>query len=56
MLINLPTYTLIHIVLSLAGIIAGLAVVGGLMAGVRFSRWVGFFLVTQLQTDAQRLT
>jgi hypothetical protein len=51
MLINLPTYTLIHVVLSLVGIIAGLVVVGGLMAGVRFSRWVGLFLATTVLTN-----
>jgi hypothetical protein len=39
MLVNLPIYTLIHVVLSLVGIFAGLVVVGG-----RFGRWVGLFL------------
>ena len=51
MLVNLPTYTLIHVVLSVVGIIAGLVVVGGLMAGVRFSRWVSLFLATTLLTN-----
>jgi hypothetical protein len=49
--INLPTYTLIHVVLSVVGIIAGLVVVGGLMAGVHFSRWVGLFLATTVLTN-----
>lgn len=51
MLINLPTYTLIHVVLSLVGVFAGLVVVGGLMAGVRFGRWVGLFLATTVLTN-----
>jgi hypothetical protein len=51
MLFNLPMYTLIHVVLSLVGIIAGLVVVGGLMAGVRFSRWVGLFLAATVLTN-----
>jgi hypothetical protein len=51
MLFNLPAYTLIHVVLSVVGIIAGLVVVGGLMAGVRFSRWVGLFLAATVLTN-----
>ena len=51
MLINLPTYTQIHVELSVVGIIAGLVVVGGLMAGVRFSRWVDLFLATTVLTN-----
>lgn len=51
MFIHLPTYTLIHVVLSLIGIIAGLVVVGGLMAGVRFSRWIGLFLAATVLTN-----
>jgi hypothetical protein len=51
MLVDLPTYTLIHVVLSVVGVIAGLVVVGGLMAGMRFSRWVGLFLATTVLTN-----
>lgn len=51
MLFDLPTFTLIHVVLSLAGIVAGLVVVGGLMAGVRFDRWVAVFLATTVLTN-----
>lgn len=46
MIIDLPTFTLIHVVLSLVGIVAGLVVVGGLMAGVRFDGWTGVYFVT----------
>ena len=49
--IDPKTYLLIHVVLSLVGIIAGLVVVGGLMAGVRFGRWVGLFLTTTVLTS-----
>ena len=49
--IDLPWYTLIHVVLSLVGAIAGLVVVGGLMAGVRFNRWTGLFLATTVLTS-----
>jgi hypothetical protein len=48
---DLPTFTLIHVVLSLLGIVAGLVVVGGLMAGVRLDGWIGLFLVTTVLTN-----
>jgi hypothetical protein len=51
MLFHLPTYTLIHIVLSVIGIVSGLVVVGGLMAGVRLSGWVGLFLAATVLTN-----
>lgn len=46
-----PTFALIHVVLSLVGIIAGLVLVGGFMAGARFDSWAGIFLVTTLLTN-----
>jgi hypothetical protein len=49
--VNLPTYTLLHVLLSLVGIFAGLVVVGGLMAGVRFDRWVVLFLTATVLTN-----
>jgi hypothetical protein len=49
MLFDLPTFTLIHVVLSLVGIIAGLVVVGGLIAGRRLDGWtVAYFATTVL--------
>lgn len=45
------TFVLIHVVLSLVGIFTGLVVVGGLMAGVRFGRWVGLFFATTVLTS-----
>ena len=46
-----PVYTLIHVVLSLVGIFAGLVVAGGLVAGRRLDGWTGVFLVTTVATN-----
>ncbi|MGH6624264.1 MAG: hypothetical protein ACREBN_09845, partial [Burkholderiaceae bacterium] len=51
MIFDLPTFTLIHTVLSLVGIIAGLIVVGGLMAGQRFGGWTAAYLFTTVLTN-----
>ncbi len=51
MIVSLPAYTLVHVFLSLIGVFGGLVVVGGLMAGVRFDRWVMFFFVTTVLTN-----
>ena len=48
----MTTFTLIHVVLSLFGIVAGLVVAGGLVAGKRLDGWTGVFLVTTLGTSA----
>lgn len=42
MIVNLTTFTLIHIGLSLVGIVAGLVVAGGLAAGKRLDGWTGY--------------
>ena len=44
-------YTVIHVVLSLVGIFAGLVVAGGLVAGKRLDGWTGVFLVTTVATN-----
>lgn len=49
---GLPLFTLLHVLLSIGGIVSGLVVVGGFMAGVRFDRWVATFLGTTLLTSA----
>lgn len=51
MLFSLPMFTLIHVVLSVLGIIAGLVVVGGLLAGTRLDGWTAFFLGTTIVTS-----
>jgi hypothetical protein len=48
---DLPTFTLVHVVISVLGIIAGLVVVGGLIAGARLAGWTAFFLVTTIITS-----
>jgi hypothetical protein len=48
---DLPTFTLIHVLLSLVGIFTGLVVVGGLMAGVRLDGWIGLFLAATVLTN-----
>jgi hypothetical protein len=48
---DIVTFTLIHTVLSLLGIVAGLVVAGGLLAGRRLDSWTGLFLVTTALTN-----
>jgi hypothetical protein len=49
--IGITTFTLIHTVLSLIGIFAGLVVVGGLVAGKRLDGWTGLYVVTTVLTN-----
>ena len=51
MILDLGTYTLVHVTLSLLGVFAGFVVVGGLMAGVGFKRWVVVFIVATVLTN-----
>ncbi len=51
MIFDLPMFTLIHVVISVLGIIGGLVVVGGLMAGARLDGWTAFFLGTTILTS-----
>src|SRR5262245_16411247 len=48
---NIITFTLIHVALSLLGIVAGLVVAGGLLAGRRLDGWTGLFLGTTALTN-----
>ena len=50
-MIDLPMFTLIHVVISVLGIIAGLVVVGGLMGGASLNGWSAFFLATTVLTS-----
>jgi len=52
MIFDLPTFTLIHVVLSVLGIVSGLVVVGGLVAGARLDGWTALFLATTILTSA----
>jgi hypothetical protein len=49
--LTLQTFTFFHVLDSLAGIISGLVVAGGLAAGRRLGGWAGVFLITTLATS-----
>jgi len=49
---SIPTFSLIHTVLSLVGIVTGLVVAGGLVTGTRLNRWAAVFLVTTVLANA----
>src|SRR5881227_2020826 len=51
MIFGITTFTLLHVVLSLVGVLAGLVVAGGLVAGKRLDGWTGVFLVTTIATS-----
>jgi hypothetical protein len=48
---DLPTFTLIHVLLSVFGLIAGLVVAGGLISGARLDGWTALFLATTVATS-----
>src|ERR1044071_5703450 len=50
-IMELPMFTLVHVVISVVGIIAGLVITGGLVAGERFSGWTLLFLAATLATS-----
>jgi len=49
--VSITTFTLFHTLISLVAIVAGLVVVGGLMAGARLDGWTGLFLATTALTS-----
>jgi hypothetical protein len=51
MIVEITTFTLIHTLISLVAITAGLVVAGGLIAGQRLDGWTGLFLVTTALTS-----
>ena len=48
---SLETYTLIHVLISLAGIGSGLIVLYGLLTGKRLDGWTAVFLATTVATS-----
>ena len=48
---GLNAFTLVHVLLSLAGIFSGFIVVGGMMAGKRLDGWTIAFLITNICTN-----
>lgn len=51
MLFDLAIFTLIHVAISVVGVITGLVVLGGLIAGARLDGWTALFLVTTTLTS-----
>jgi len=49
---NLQTFTLVHVLLSLVGIGSGFIVGFGLLGGKRMNGWTVLFLVTTVLTSA----
>jgi len=47
----METFTLVHVVLSLAGILSGLVVLFGLIGGKRLDGWTAVFLTTTAATS-----
>jgi hypothetical protein len=51
MIFSLATFTLVHVAISLAGIVAGAVVVYGLVAGKRLDGWTAIFFATTVATS-----
>jgi uncharacterized membrane protein SirB2 len=49
---TLSTFTLVHVLISLAGLGSGLIVVFGMLAGKRLDGWTAIFLITTVLTSA----
>jgi len=47
----LPTFTIIHLAISLAAIVSGFIVLFGMIANQRLDRWTAFFLATTVATS-----
>jgi hypothetical protein len=48
---NLEVFTLIHVLISLAGIASGIVVMYGFLTNQRFDRWTAAFLFTTVLTN-----
>ncbi len=51
---SLSTFTLLHVILSLAGIGSGFIVLFGLLNGKRLDGWTAIFLTTTVLTDLKK--
>jgi uncharacterized membrane protein SirB2 len=49
--LSVPTFTLVHVILSLAGILSGLLVLVGMLGAKRRSGWTALFLATTMATS-----
>src|SRR6202167_919645 len=50
--LSLPTFTLVHVIISLVGIVSGLIVMFGLLGSDRKPGWTALFLLTTILTSA----
>jgi hypothetical protein len=51
MILGMTTFTFVHVLLSLIGILSGFVVMFGLMAGKRLDGWTALFLLTTVLTS-----
>src|SRR5258708_16613215 len=51
MILGMTTFTFVHVAISLVGILSGLVVLFGLIAGKRLDGWTALFLGTTVATD-----
>jgi hypothetical protein len=51
MILGMTTFTFIHVVISLIGIVSGFVVVFGLLAGKRLDGWTAVFLISTVATS-----
>jgi hypothetical protein len=49
--VSTPTFTLVHVILSLMGIVAGLVVVFGMFGSKKLDAWTALFLATTVLTS-----
>jgi hypothetical protein len=49
--LSLPTFTMLHVVISLVGIVSGLIVLFGLLGSNRIPGWTALFLLTTILTS-----
>jgi len=52
MISNLSTFTIVHVVISLIGIVSGLVVMFGLLLARKLNRWSAVFLLSTVATSA----
>ena len=51
MILGMTTFTFVHVVISLVGILSGLVVLFGLIASKRLDGWTALFLITTVATS-----
>ena len=49
--LSLPTFTMLHVIISLVGIVSGLIVLFGLLGSSRMPGWTALFLLTTILTS-----